>query len=110
MTTSNRFPFMRWSLIMLRAPPERHHRDRRQRNRDAVGTAMPLDCPRLNADAVSHVTAAEAFGVAIEDFIVNPGGRYAKFVSGADYRREIAAEQHEVVRIRRFPEKGNDRV
>ncbi len=71
---------------------------------------MPLYRPGLNADAVSHVTATEAFGVGIEYFIVNSGGRYAKFVSGADYRREIAAEQHEVIRICRFPEKGNHGV
>src|SRR5579864_3794844 len=127
--TSNRFPLMRLGRIPFApqrrgdaentksqfcaldscAPPECHHRQRGQCDRDAVRPPVPLDGPRCHA-TVSHIGSAKALGVRIEHLVVDARRRHAELVSGAHHRREVAAEQQKVIRVRGPSNKRNDRV
>ncbi len=66
---------------------------------DRVGAAVPGNLVGHHTRSVAHVAAAVIHRVAVEDFFVPTGLRYAQPVTLADDRREVATDQDEISRI-----------
>src|ERR1039457_5925078 len=91
-------------------PSERHYRQGRQGDRDAVFAAVLGHGPRRNQPPVANVRSPEHFRIRIQDLFVKALLRHPELIALARHGSEVAAEQQEILRVRAAAQERDDGV
>src|ERR1017187_9728416 len=78
---------------------ERHHGQGWQGHGDGVRPVVLRYGTRRDAASIAHVAAAEQLRIRVEDLLVEAFFRYAELVALPGHRREVAADQDEILRV-----------